>query len=140
MREPIIIEAEDGFHFIATRSFAEISLEATDIENGIYTVYDADGCKLDLTSAPNGAGIISEPTVPTDCSTQLVPKLREYLVLAGLPESTLSDSTFAELVQIGVERFLEQEPEPLSSRLRSAVLGCLREGMPPNKTPTNEAP
>ncbi len=59
MREPIILEADDGFHFMATRSFAEIWLEAIDIESGIYTVYDAEGFKLDLAPSAKGAGVIT---------------------------------------------------------------------------------
>ena len=52
MREPIIVEADDGFHFIATQSFAEMSLEAIDITNNEYTCYDAGGFKLLLAQHP----------------------------------------------------------------------------------------
>ena len=43
MRESIIVEADDGLHFIATQSFAEMSLEAIDITNNEYTCYDTGG-------------------------------------------------------------------------------------------------
>ena len=121
MREPIIVEADDGFHFIATRSFAEISLEAIDIENGIYTVYDADGLKLDLAPAPNGAGVISSPPMPQDCSAQLIPKLREFLDRIGIPDPAVSGRSFQELVQLGVDRVLEREAEPFATRLWAAL-------------------
>jgi hypothetical protein len=128
MREPIILEADDGFHFLATRRFAELSLEAIDIEAGIYTVYDADGFKLHLAPAPNGAGAISAPAIPESCSEQLAPKLREYLSRVGAPDSVVSSLPFSGLVALAAERFLEREPEPLGPRLRRAIRGLLHRG------------
>ena len=126
MREPIIVEADDGFHFIATLSFAEVSLEAIDIENGEYTCYDADGFKLELAPALNGAGVISSPKVLLDCRSELEHKLREFFIRVGVPESEVSRDGFAELVQLGVERFLEHPPQPLSDRLWAAIRSLFR--------------
>lgn len=121
MREPIILEADDGFHFMATRRWAELSLEAIDIENGVYTVYDADGFRLQLAAAANGAGAISLLVAPENCSAQLAPRLRQYLSEVGIPAAAVSGLPFPGLVQLGVERFLEREPEPLGLRLRRAI-------------------
>jgi hypothetical protein len=123
MREPMIIEADDGFHFIATRSYAEVSLEAIDINNGEYRCYDADGFKLDLAPAPNGAGLISSPNVPVDCRSELEEKLRQFFVRVGVPDSEMLGAGFSELVQIGIERFLEHPPKPLSDRFWAAGRG-----------------
>jgi hypothetical protein len=128
MREPIILEADDGFHFMATRRLAEVSLEAIDIEAGVYAVYDADGFKLHLAPAPNGAGVISAPAIPESCSEQLAPKLREYLARVGIRESTVSTLSFAALVALAVERLLEREREPLGSRLRRVIRRLFHRG------------
>jgi hypothetical protein len=121
MREPIIVEADDGFHFIATRSFAELHYEATDIQNGEYTCFDADGFKLDLMPAPNGAGLISSPDILVDCRSDLEPRLRDFFVRVGVAESEVSKADFAALVQLGADRFLEHPPQPLGNRVRAAI-------------------
>ena len=118
MNDLVILKADDGFHFLETRRFAETSIEAIDIEDGIYTAYDAEGMKLQLAGAPNNAGIISDPLEPEDCKAALIPALREHFCRLGFPETAVSGLGFSELVTIGVERFLERPPESFESRLR----------------------
>jgi hypothetical protein len=126
MREPIIVEADDGFHFIAMLSFAEMSLEAIDITNGEYTVYDADGFKLDLGPAASGGGVISSPEFLVNCRSELEPKLRQFFVRLGIPSSELSTAAFSDLIQVGVDRFIEQPPQIRSSHFWAAIRGLFR--------------
>ena len=125
MREPLILEADDGFYFIATREWAEVHLEAIDVANGEYSIYDSDGFMLTLAPAPNGSALISWSDSPADHRAELVPKLRKFFMRVGLSHDEVSTLDFGQLVELGVARFLEVRPEPVTSRIWRVIRSFL---------------
>jgi hypothetical protein len=115
MSELIILDADDGLHFLPSRAAAESWMEAIDVEDGIYTVYNADGARLDLTVSPVGDVVISSPQTQQDCRAQLAPRMTDFFMRFGVPDDVLSGLAFSDLVQLGAERFIEPEPQPIGA-------------------------
>ena len=80
IQEPIILDGDGGADVFRTKEEAECYTEPIDIENSVYTAYDAAGRLLNLGVSADGLrGRLTLPATPEDRSRELAEALRTML-------------------------------------------------------------
>jgi hypothetical protein len=105
----VILEEGITPQFIATKRWAEISMEANDVEDGLYTGYDSEGCLLKIEPSDGIGKISPAEDVPTH-QQDLRGILLSHLAIMERPPQ--GDDLETLLVQCEPEIELE---EPLKS-------------------------
>ncbi len=107
MKLPIIISEGLDLGLYSTLEMAQISIEPTDVLNGIYSLYDSSGNILvaKVVETPNGSQVEIHPTGATD-QEALAELLRDFLKETGSEETAVNTKGLDQLVELS-ENFFE---------------------------------
>ncbi|MHB9023919.1 MAG: hypothetical protein ACYC7E_07035 [Armatimonadota bacterium] len=106
---PIIVDEHGDLMVFTDIDYAQRYLEAIDVRNGEYIVFDSAGDILDI-SAINNQVVISEKVEPENKAVELKEKLIKYLAnigqvkaIANPEKHVLQKMTLDELVALGLQ-------------------------------------
>ena len=109
---PIVVEADDGFEAFASLDATRVEMEAIDVRDGVYRVFDARGARLTLTTHGDEVLISEGENEPADVAA-LTERIRDYLTRVS---ARIGEARF-------VTRFGEVDPkhDPLE-RLLAVIM------------------
>ncbi len=103
MISPIFAVEGDDVHMFMTKKEAETSLEAVDVNDGVYHVFDAIGAVV--SAHTHGNSIDLSETTHLDGSAQLMRAIQTYLLAVPQERRLLRD---ADLTQVTLKRLVEE--------------------------------
>jgi len=106
MKLPIIIADGLDVEFLYSVADAEIEMEPIDVREGLFTVFDADGQKLNPVPKTHKSFLTSYESIEIqetgeDHSHQLTELLSEFYEYLGLNPEILKTMELAQLIEIG---------------------------------------
>jgi hypothetical protein len=96
---PIITDENGDIGFFASVAEAELDLEAVDVRDGIYDVFDSAGHRLAVTAEGESVRICSDQEASAD-PAELMNRLRRYAARVGPERIGVSDQEGADLQEL----------------------------------------